>query len=73
MAAPEQGDLGLLDDAAAAEKLLSLDAPARNRVGAMAPRWNMPCGSTGTGAVVMCSPSETAPKVKVLAGRTRSP
>ncbi len=66
MAAPEQGDLGLLDDAAA-QKLLVATVPAH-----LAYAWrdgtprNTPIWFHWDGrAVVMCSPSN-APKVKVL-------
>jgi hypothetical protein len=66
MAAPEQGDLGLLEDAAA-QKLLVATVPAH-----LAYTWrdgtprNTPIWFHWDGrAVVMCSPSN-APKVKVL-------
>ena len=66
MGAPQQGDLGLLDDAAA-QQLLSSAAPAH-----LAYTWsdgtprNTPIWFHWNGrSVVMCSPSN-APKVKTL-------
>jgi hypothetical protein len=68
MAAPEQGDVGLLDDGAA-QQLLASAVPAH-----LAYTWtdgtprNTPIWFHWDGrAVVMCSPSN-APKVKALAG-----
>ena len=66
MAAPEQGDLGLLDDAAA-QKLLVSTVPAHlayvwsDGTPRNTPMWFHWDG----GAAAMCSPSN-APKVKVL-------